>query len=117
MPLPFNSEDMDPEVFFSRLSSLSDGKGNPPFGVLCRFMQTLLCLSHSNVDVEWLFSDVSAVKTKKRNRLQLNTLRAILMVKQAVRESGGYTKFSPPSGARKLMLSRTLYKLSESDTD
>ena len=114
LPLPFDSEDMDPEVLFS---SLSDGTGNPPFGVLCGFMQTLLCLPDSNVDVERLFSDVSAIKSKKRNHLQLNTLCAILKVKQAVRESGGCTKFSPPSGARKLMLSRTLYKLSESDTD
>ena len=63
--LPFDHEDMDPEEFFSRLNKLSDGTGNPPFSVLCKFMQTLLCLPHSNVDVERTFSDVSAIKTKK----------------------------------------------------
>ena len=29
-------------------------------------MQTLLCLPHFNVDVERIFSDVSAIKTKKK---------------------------------------------------
>jgi len=36
----------------------------------------LLCLSHSNVDVERTFSDVSSIKIKKRNCLKLNTLQA-----------------------------------------
>ena len=64
--LPFSHEDMDPEEFFSRLNKLSDGTGNPPFGVLCRFMQTLLCLPHSNVNVERIFSDVSAKKKSSK---------------------------------------------------
>ena len=76
--LPFDYEDMDPELFWERLSKITDGTENPPFGVLCEFMQTLLYLPHSNVDVERTFSDVSSIKTKKRNRLQLKTLRAIL---------------------------------------
>jgi len=72
MLLPFDSEDMDLEVFFSRLSSQSDGTGNPLFGVLCRFMQTLLCLPHSNVVIEWLFSDVSAVLEKPKKEIIYN---------------------------------------------
>ena len=81
-------------------------------------MKTLLCLPHANVDVERIFSDVSNVKTKKRNRLTLKTLRAVLQVKQGVRKSGGCIKFSPPEGARQLMSSHTLYNdLSESDSD
>ena len=87
--------------------------------VFYEFMQTLLCLPHSNVDVERTFSDVSSIKTKKRNRLQLKTLRAILQVKQGIREAGGCTKFSPPPGAKKLLSSHTLYNdlPSESDSD
>ena len=117
--LPFDYVDMDPELFWERLSKITDGTENPPFGVLCEFMQTLLCLPHSNVDVERTFSDVSSIKTKKRNRLQVKTLRAILQVKQGIREAGGCTKFSPPLGAKKLMSSHTLYNdlPSESDSD
>ena len=80
-------------------------------------MKTLLCLPHANVDVERIFSEVNNIKTRKRNRLKLKTLQAILQVKQGVRESGGCTKFSPPQGARQLMAAHTLYDFSESDSD
>ena len=117
-PLPFEHEDMDPEEFWHRLSLISDGTDTPPLQVLCLFMQTLLCLPHANVDVERTFSDVTAIKTKKRNRLKVSTVCALLQVKNAVREAGGCTKFSPPTDARRLMSSRTLYyDSSDSDSD
>ena len=94
--LPFEDEDMEPEEFWERLSKLTDGTENPPFSVVCQFMKTLLCLPHANVDVERIFSEVNNIKTRKRNRLKLKTLQAILQVEQGVRESGGCTKFSPP---------------------
>ena len=75
-------------TFWERLSKITDGTDNLPFVVLCEFMQTLLCLPHSNVDVERTFSDVSSIKMKKRNRLQLKTLQAILQVK-LTRNKGG----------------------------
>ena len=76
--LPFDHEDMDPELFWERLSKITDGTDNPPFVVLCEFMQTLLCLPHSNVDVERTLSDVGSIKMKKRNSLQLKTLWVVL---------------------------------------
>lgn len=116
--LPFEHEDMEPEEFWESLSKIRDGTEKPPFGVLCKFMETLLCLPHANVDVERIFSEVNNIKTKKRNRLKLKTLHAILQVKQGVRESGGCTKFGPPQGARQLMASHTLYNdSSEPDSD
>jgi len=108
---------MDPEIFWYRLSNLSDGMGNAPFGILCQFMKILLCLPHKNVDVERTFSEVSSIKTKKRNCLKVKTLLAILQTKQVVRESGGCTKFKPPLGAKHLMASSTLYNHSKSDSD
>jgi len=66
--LPFSYDTMDPEEFFHRLSKISDGTGTLSFGVLCQFMQTLLCLPHANVDVERTFSDVSVIKTKKSSK-------------------------------------------------
>ena len=116
-PLPFEHTDMDPEEFWHRMSQISDGTEVPPFQVLCHFMQTLLCLPHSNVDVERTFSEVTAIKTKKRNRLKVKTICALLQVKNAVKETGGCTKFSPPIGAKKLMSSHTLHDSSDSDSD
>ena len=78
-------------------------------------MQTLLCLPHSKVVVE---TDISNIKMKKRNHLQLKTLWAILQVKQGIREAGGCTRFSPPLGTRKLMSLHSLYNnLSEPDNE
>ena len=83
--LPFDSEDMEPEEFWGRLNKIIDGTGAPQFDVLCAFMQTLLCLSHANVDVERVFSSVSSIKTKARNRLHTKTVHALLKVKLGVK--------------------------------
>ena len=114
--LPFDSEDMEPEEFWGRLNKIIDGTGAPQFDVLCAFMQTLLCLPHANVDVERVFSSVSSIKTKARNRLHTKTVHALLKVKQGVKASGGCVKFSPPGEARKRMSSDILYATT-SDTD
>lgn len=50
--LPFNKEDMDPEVFWGRLSTIINGVGTLQFDILCNFMKSLMCLPHSNADVE-----------------------------------------------------------------
>ena len=91
---------MGPEEFCGRLHKITDGTGNAQFGILCEFMQSLLCLPHANVDVERVFSSVSSIKTKSRNRLQTSTVRALIKVKDGVKISGGCVKFSPPVGAK-----------------
>ena len=52
-------------------------------------MQSLLYLPQANVDVERVFSSVSSIKTKSRNRLQTSTVRALIKVKDGVKMSGG----------------------------
>jgi hypothetical protein len=63
-------------------------------------MQSMLCSPHANVDVERVFSSVTAIKTKTRNRLHTATLRSLIKVKDGVKKSGGSVKFSPPPGAK-----------------
>ena len=65
--LLFDSEGMDPEEFWGRLSKISDSTGTLQFSTLSTFMQSLLCLPHDNVDVEQVFSSVNLIKTKMRN--------------------------------------------------
>ena len=84
---------MDPEMFWGRLSKISDGTGTLQFGVLCTFMQSLLYLPHANVDVERVFSAVNLIKTKGRNRLHTRTVSALLKVKQGVAAAGGVLIF------------------------
>ncbi|KAF2879095.1 hypothetical protein ILUMI_27072 [Ignelater luminosus] len=51
------------------------------FEELATFAITLLILSHSNADVERLFSSMNVIKNKQRNRMKLNLLTAILRVR------------------------------------
>ena len=44
----------------------------------------LLSLSHSNVDVERLFSHVSLIKTKHRNKLKTSTVDALWKTQDAL---------------------------------
>lgn len=114
--LPFESEDMDPEEFWGRLEKIMDEAGVLQFSVLCDFMQNMLCLPHANVNVERVFSSVTAIKTKTRNRLHTTTVRALIKVKDGIKKSGGYVKFSPPHRAKERMLSAILYSDASVDT-
>ena len=98
-PLPFDSEEMGPEEFWARLGMITDGTGAHQFNNLCEFMHALLCLLHANVDVERIFSSVTAIKTKKRNKLHTRTVRALLKVKESMR-SGSCVNFQPPPGVK-----------------
>lgn len=82
--LPFEKRDMTPDLFWTELSKVTDGLGNAQFPVLCEFMQVLLCLPCSNVDVERIFSTVNDIKTKRRNKLLPSTVASLIKVKQGV---------------------------------
>ena len=43
------------------------------FPTVTSFVKSLLALSHSNVDVERIFSQVALIKTKHRNRMKTST--------------------------------------------
>ena len=112
--LPFQSDDMEPEEFWGLLNKITDGTGDPQFGILSAFMQNLLCLPHANVDVERVFSSVSSIKTKARNRLHTKTVRALLKVKE------GCVMFSRtprPPVAKQRMSSDILYANADSDSE
>ena len=110
--LPFQSDDMEPEEFWGQLNKITDGTGDPQFGIF--FMQSLLCLPHVNANVERVFSSVSSIKTKARNRLHTKTVRALLKVKE------GCVMFSRtprPPVAKQRMSSDILYANADSDSE
>ena len=75
--LPFDSEGMEPEVFWGRLGKISNGVGTLQFHTLSAFMGS-----------------------KTRNRLHTKTVGALLKVKRGVAKAGGCMNFSPPPGAK-----------------
>ena len=74
-------------------------------------MKCLLALPHSSADVERLFSAEVFIKSKSRNRLNTDTVTALLLAKEGVKDlspTEDCTNLCPPP---ELMSSQNLYKL------
>lgn len=71
----------DTTKFWAEVSQYKDAAGNNPFSEISCFAFQLLSLHWSNADVERLFSQMNLVKTKLRNRIQSDTVNAILHVR------------------------------------
>lgn len=68
--------------FWFELSQVKDAEGNCFFADLARVALISLCVPHSNVDPERLFSDLNFIKSKVKNALLTETLEAVLRVRQ-----------------------------------
>jgi hypothetical protein len=71
--------------FWSEVNNYTDSSGSNPFEKLCKAALSLL---HSNEEVERLFSQISVVKSKLRNRMSLHTLNSILLVRYGLKLAG-----------------------------
>lgn len=104
--LPFDHLDMPIDEFWGKVSCITDGSETPVFGNVSKFMKSLLALPHSSADAERLFSAVTLIKSKTRNRLNTRTVTALLLAKEGVQDC---TKFNPPPELIQLMNSENLY--------
>ena len=112
--IPFDHTDLPIDEFWGRLNLITDGSEVPLFGTVCKFMKCLLALPHSSADAERLFSAVTLIKTKSRNRLGTDTVSALLLAKEGVKDvspSEDCTKFCPPPKMIELMDSENLYNM------
>ena len=64
-----------------------------------------------------MFSSVSSIKTKSRNRLITLTVHALIKVKDDMKMSGGWVKFSPAVGAKSRMSSCIRYAGADANKD
>lgn len=67
--------------FWHEVSQVRDAANENPFKELCLLAFTILVLPHSNADVERLFSSMNVIKNKLRNRMNVNTLNAVLQIR------------------------------------
>ncbi|KAH6934372.1 hypothetical protein HPB50_023741 [Hyalomma asiaticum] len=67
------------------VSSYKDAHGENPFTELATLAMTVLSLPFSNTGIERCFSDMSIVKCRRRNRLDIDTLNALLKVRYGLR--------------------------------
>lgn len=74
--------------FWAEVADYRDATGENPYSDIFELALTVLSLPHSNADVERLFSHMSILKTKLRNKMSNETLRAVLAVKYGLRRVG-----------------------------
>ncbi|KAJ8913072.1 hypothetical protein NQ315_006573 [Exocentrus adspersus] len=74
----------DIEAFWSNIFSLKNQLNELMFPHLKKSMQGLLSLPHSSAAAERRFSQVTLLKTKLRNRLEIETLDTILHTKELI---------------------------------
>jgi len=76
-----NIEVVDTIKFWSCVWNIKDGANHRIFQDLAKFVLSALSLPLSNAVVERLFSVLSIVKTKLRNKLEIEMLEALLRVR------------------------------------
>jgi hypothetical protein len=87
----YKKSDVVPNVLSLSIDAFWANVGkNVRYQSLSAFMLNILCLPHSTSEVERIFSVVSGNKTKERNRLNTDTLEAILIVKGEVSDLANF---------------------------
>ena len=84
-----------PEVFWGKLNELKNGLGSSKYAELCTFMFSVMSLPHSSACVERIFSAVSVVKTKSRNRLAVDTIYSLIRTREHIRDHGTCVSWNP----------------------
>lgn len=92
-----NKEDSQAEAFWVEVLNYKDSSGDHTFKTLALFSLSLLAMPLSNADVERVFSQMSLVKSKLRNRMGQETLSSILHIKYGLRRQGLCCKDFAPS--------------------
>jgi hypothetical protein len=72
------------------------------FTNLINFFKAISCLPHSSAAAERLFSHLTTMKTKYRNKLDVSTCDALLLTKQILGDKNCYN-WNPPDDLIKLM--------------
>lgn len=70
-----------PIEFWKHLSTLKNFNDEFIFKNIAELALIILCIPHGNADVERIFSNITDIKTKKRNKLSTSMLEAVLRIK------------------------------------
>lgn len=76
------SNSLEIEEFWSEIFFLKNALDETLFPLTRDFVSALLSLPHSSAAAERVFSQLFLIKDKKRNRLEVNTLNAIMSCKE-----------------------------------
>ncbi|XP_032673098.1 uncharacterized protein LOC116844993 isoform X2 [Odontomachus brunneus] len=109
LPIMFSNTDknmlatLELDVMWKKIFETKNFTGQPMFPNLEKLVQAALSLPHSNAEAEQIFSIVTNVKDKKRNRISFNNLNAICKYRSSIQKKNvDYHSF--PVDARHLEL-------------
>lgn len=77
--------------------------GEYPFKNVSEFILNVLSLPHSSVDCKRVFSKVNLIKSKIRNKLNIETLNGLLLASQQMKDMTSCVKFEPTLNMMKCM--------------
>ncbi|GBP42652.1 Putative nuclease HARBI1 [Eumeta japonica] len=97
------SPDMPVEEYWTKILKMTDETVEPMFPNLKEVIMVLLILPFSNACVERVFSQLKLIKSDHRNRLNTNTIAALMATKAAIKNA---TTFEP---SKALMHARIKY--------
>lgn len=87
------------------------------FPTVTNFVFKIMTLPHSSANVERIFSIVSLLKTKQRNRLNTKTIEGLLHSKRLVNSCGDCFNFKVDGDMRRLFNSKIYEKESDYESD
>jgi len=71
----------DIDELISFLKKQKNGIGEPFCLLLVQFLKSISCLPHSSASAERIFSQLSLIKTKYRNKIDVSTCNSLLLTK------------------------------------
>lgn len=95
------------EGFWSRLAHIKDFNDELEYAHLVKLARLCLILPHSNAETERVFSVVTDVKTKKRNKISSDALNAVSVIRFS--SDNCCQQFQVTNDHLKLMTSKNLY--------
>lgn len=99
------------EDFWWSLREIKNFEGNFEFKNICYLASICLSLPHSNAETERVFSVVTDVKNKKRNKLGSEALNAVSIIRFSGSKNNNCCKtFEVTNDHCKLMKKENLYK-------
>ncbi|CAG5109293.1 Protein of unknown function [Cotesia congregata] len=107
------------EKFFSEVYDDCDSAGHNRFGNVAKFAMALLTVPTLNASVERAFSTYSIVKSKLRNKLSLDLLQNLMMLRFSLqRNYGSCVNFNPsPNMLKKFNVKMYDFKDSKSEQE
>ncbi|KAE8739290.1 hypothetical protein FOCC_FOCC015213 [Frankliniella occidentalis] len=98
------------DKFWTAVYNMRTGGGQRAFADLARYVLACLCLPLSNAAVERLFSILTVVKNKLRNKMGMEMVEAILRVRFHLQAKGiCCTQFEPTEEMLRLFNAKNMY--------